>query len=400
MHPREEERIKELSSYFILDTEAEKNFDYLTELASAICGKPIALVSLIDSDRQWFKSKRGLDVSETHRDFAFCSHAILEDGLFEVKDTEEDERFFDNPLVKGEPYIRFYAGEPLVSSRGIPMGTLCVLDDKPGELNQVQRSSLKALASQVVELMELRLKNIQLIDSLENLRKANVEVRLRQEQLMSLAKKHFLNDLASGVIDQLRLPLEELNEEVFQVKNKGHDVTKLEYAVVSIRKTFLYLERIASWEEKKGKEHFDLASILNTLMIISKSLREKKNIQMHNLVHRGTMIKGNRYQVSQVFLHLLKNSVKALENCEYNARSITIRPQMKGDCLEIIFEDSGNGISDQLKPMLFKAFIATENDQPGLGLYLSRTYMLENGGDLELMNDDTTKFLLRFPAAA
>jgi PAS domain S-box-containing protein len=140
----------------LLDTPAEQEFDDITLLASFVCDTPIALISLVDKDRQWFKSRVGLDISETPRDIALCAHAILGDDLFEVPDAAEDKRFTDNPVVTGDLHLRFYAGMPLTTSDNHNVGTLCVIDSKPRRLSESQRAALRALGRQVMRLVELR----------------------------------------------------------------------------------------------------------------------------------------------------------------------------------------------------------------------------------------------------
>jgi two-component system cell cycle sensor histidine kinase/response regulator CckA len=152
----EAERLAALEHYDVLDTQSEPEFDDLTLIAGQICGMPIALISLIDTTRQWFKSRRGVDVPELPREVAFCAHAIHGRGLLEIPDALADVRFHDNPLVTGNPHIRFYAGAPLVTPKGFSLGTLCVIDRVPRRLTPEQRDALAALGRQVVQLLELR----------------------------------------------------------------------------------------------------------------------------------------------------------------------------------------------------------------------------------------------------
>ncbi|MEY3481870.1 MAG: hypothetical protein RIQ71_2645 [Verrucomicrobiota bacterium] len=152
----ESARQRALDDLGLLDTPAEQEFDDITLLASFICDTPIALISLVDKDRQWFKSRVGLEIAETPRDIAFCAHAILDDDIFEVSDAAADERFADNPVVTGEPHLRFYAGVPLKTLDDHNVGTLCVIDRKPRRLSEQQRSALRALGRQIMRLVELR----------------------------------------------------------------------------------------------------------------------------------------------------------------------------------------------------------------------------------------------------
>src|SRR5450755_262703 len=159
----EKERLAALREYQILDTEAEKEFEELTLLASEICQTPISLVTLIDEKRQWFKAGANLPASEISRDIAFCSHAINHpfDPLI-IPDMRADKRFADHPFVTGEPHVVFYTGIPLTNPDGYALGTLCVMDKKPKTLTGDQIRSLQILAKQVIQLLELRKANIML----------------------------------------------------------------------------------------------------------------------------------------------------------------------------------------------------------------------------------------------
>ncbi len=157
--PDEAERLAALRMYDVLDTPAEEPFDDLTELAARICEAPIALISLIDKDRQWFKSRVGLDAAETARDIAFCAHAIHQPDLLIVADATLDERFSDNPLVTKDPHIRFYAGAPLISPEGQALGTLCVIDREPRSMSPDHQRALRVLSRHVMTQLELRRRN-------------------------------------------------------------------------------------------------------------------------------------------------------------------------------------------------------------------------------------------------
>ncbi len=176
-------RLESLRRYQILDTEPEKAFDDLTRLAAHICGTPFALVSLSDTSRQWFKSKVGLNATEVPRDIAFCARAILQSSIFIIPDTLADERFATNPLVTSEPHIRFYAGVPLITSEGHALGTLCVLDRVPRQLQPQQLEALQALSREVMAQLELHRHLVDLVS-------VNTKLKLAQEALQESENKY------------------------------------------------------------------------------------------------------------------------------------------------------------------------------------------------------------------
>ena len=149
-------RLEALRQYQILDTDPGESFNDLTRLAAYICDTPIALITLVDQHRQWFKARVGLRQKETSRDLSFCAYAILQDGPLIVPDATKDERFRDNPFVTSDPLIRFYAGSPLMSPEGFKSGTLCVIDNKPKNLSPKQIAALKILGNQVITQLDLR----------------------------------------------------------------------------------------------------------------------------------------------------------------------------------------------------------------------------------------------------
>lgn len=204
----EEDRIKALKKYAILDTLPEQDYDDITSLASQICQTPIVLITLIDEQRQWFKSNHGLDIRETPREFSFCAHSLARpDELLIVTDSREDERFMNNPLVKEDPHIVFYAGVPLVDINGFALGSLCVIDHKPKQLSPEQLTALRTLAKQVTNLLALRKANEVSRKSEESYRALSAEL---EQQVQQRTK-----DLESA-----NLELGTLNSELIQANER------------------------------------------------------------------------------------------------------------------------------------------------------------------------------------
>jgi two-component system, NtrC family, sensor kinase len=179
-------RLAALNRYAILDSEPEESFDDLVLLAAHICQTPMAMLSLVDDHRQWFKSKYGVQVRETPREISICAHAIQQGDLFIIPDTLKDGRFRENALVTGDPHVRFYAGAPLINEDGYALGTLCVLDREPRELDEPQKEAVRALGRLALRQMELRL-NLQLLKDALNDRTR--EEHARELELKRLEEK-------------------------------------------------------------------------------------------------------------------------------------------------------------------------------------------------------------------
>ncbi|HWI57341.1 MAG TPA: GAF domain-containing protein [Bacillota bacterium] len=166
----ESQRLAALQAYHVLDTGGEQIFDDITRVAACICNVPIAMISLVDQSRQWFKSKVGVEVCETPREVAFCAHAILQLEPLIVRDALQDERFADSTLVTQDPRVRFYAGFPLLTPEGHALGTLCAVDHRPRQLSEPQTQAMEALARQVMALLESRRVSAQLAETLEQMK--------------------------------------------------------------------------------------------------------------------------------------------------------------------------------------------------------------------------------------
>jgi len=227
----EKQRLETLWGYEILDTEPEKTFDDLTFLASYVCQTPVALISLVDADRQWFKSKVGVSVLETSRDIAFCASAILQSDLLIVPDASQDERYADNPLVVADPKIRFYAGAPLITD-GQALGTLCVVDRVPRELRPEQLDALRALGRQVMAQLDLRRSLKRLKQSLKIRDKVEAEKERSLRELQeALAKIRTLEGILPVCLSCKRIQDQAGDWEPFEYYVRKHSEAKVAHKI-------------------------------------------------------------------------------------------------------------------------------------------------------------------------
>ena len=379
----EAKRLDNLNSYNILDTLPEEEFDAITKIASGICDTPIALVTMIDENRQWFKSKHGLETSETPRDIAFCSHSILQpDELFIINDATKDKRFFDNPLTTEDLNVVFYAGAPLNSEEGYSLGTLCVIDSKPKELNQSQKDSLLLLSKQVVRLFELRKKNKELLESNEQIKKLN-------EQLNSFAYR-LTHDLKSP-INGVSFLLDVLHEDHIDLfKN-----TKAEEHIDLISNRIVYMNNLIIdilnyskvTKENMIFEDFNLKNLLVSI-VINIDFEDKIIL---NSEHLNLELNSSKIGILQVFQNLISNSRKF---CDEEKVIIDIRFKEDADNYYFTYVDNGPGIDEQYWNKVFKIFETlsdTDNNNTGIGLTTIKSILERLGGKIQLKNRDDHK---------
>ena len=360
----EAERIAALHEYDLLDSLPDKDYDDITRIAADICGMPISLISLIDKDRQWFKSRVGMEASETPRDVAFCAHAILQpDELFMVSDTTLDDRFADNPLVTGDLNINFYAGVPLVTEGGNALGTLCVIDSKPNDLSKEQKETLKALARQVVAYFELRKQSkilnaqkIQLQQINEDLsRFAYVVAHDIKSPCSSLAMSvNYLKDAYGQHFDEGGMQLLDMMESTSMSAIKMVDGILEHTRVVNSADT--------------DKETFSFGSIYNelsNLLTLPAGFRFEAN-------NTAMELRTSKYALLQVLLNLCTNAIKYYDK---ENGTILITATQNDSQYKFSVQDNGPGIAPANQARIFDLFstLGTKDrfNNKGTGIGLS-----------------------------
>ena len=342
-------RLEALRSYRILDTPSEPAFDDITRIAALICGTPMALVSLVDHDRQWFKSRVGLEAPQTPRTSSICAHAITQDALFVVEDTLEDPRFVRNPLVTGDPHLRFYAGALLKTSDGLPLGTVCVLDTQPRRLSEAQREALTALTRQAMAQLELR----------RTLAYAQEAAHYRG-RLMAIAGHDLKTPLraASYAIERVRRQVEApLAEQLESAKR----------ALVGIDQDFERLATMAAAGDAGAAlrlSEFPIEVVLAPVLETWRRQAEQRGLQLRS-VPCSLRVRSHPTLLATLIGNLVGNAVKYTV-----AGKVLVGCRRRGDQLLLEVLDTGEGMDAQTTREIFNAFRQGDPTSDGLGLGL------------------------------
>ncbi len=386
----EETRLADLQAHRILDTLPEQAYDDITRLAAQICDTPIALVSFVDDNRQWFKSRIGVDFSETSREVAFCAHAIVDqESLFVVPDATIDTRFAANPMVTADPKIRFYAGAPLVTESGHAVGTLCVMDRKPRLLTTDQRRALEALARQVVSQLSLR--------------QALFHIHEQQRQLQEAMQQR--DTVVAAVAHELRTPLTAVVGFIDIVRDSDAGLSpddRREYLSTAARQAgelshiiddLLVAARLEQNTLKVTRVPVNLqAQIAQVLEGVEAP--SDKTIRSATAPVRAW---GDPSRVRQIVRNLITNALR------YGGSEITVSTGHDTEVATVAVQDNGEPIPVGEVDSIFEPYRVSAERKPaaasmGLGLAISRQLAQLMGGDITYDRDESqSTFRLALP---
>lgn|GEM_PF-750657 len=382
----ENERIAALEGHRILDTLPEESYNRIVETAAEVCGTPIAAISLIDHERQWFKARVGLDATETSREISFCGHAVAADEELCVGDALKDERFAHNPLVAGDPKIRFYFGVPVHGGAGLALGTLCVIDRTPRDLDRTQRLVLRHLAREVETELKLRLSARELRRLLD-----------RRSVLSSMAAHD-----AANLMNRTVVHLDDLTE---RLEGEDQEVASQALAsaeqVIRLCRNFVELHReddpptieprilpadLAGWMDALGRRERRRAGIEGIFLAIDYSLERPVRLTDIDVLER-------------IVVNLLDNAYRhSPQGCTVR---LSLRPSPDGGfALEV--EDEGDGVPEEIRESIFHAFFSDRGKSrrgAGLGLAFCRLACEALGGAISVdpSSRGGARFVVRLP---
>ncbi|HVA28592.1 MAG TPA: response regulator, partial [Candidatus Baltobacteraceae bacterium] len=354
----------------------EDAFDDITAIASYICQTPISLISLIDAERQWFKANVGLNAAETSRDIAFCDIAIQQPDILVVEDASKDPRFKNNPLVKGDPNIRFYAGAPLFTDDGHGLGSLCVIDRKPRKLSKDQLDALRRLANQVMKLFELR----------RALRAASRLESIKSQFFANMS--HEIRTPLNGVIGMAELlmqtPLDPEQHRFAEVLRSSSD------ALLTIVNDILDFSKLEAGKLELAPHAFNLERTIDTTIDLFASIAQSKNVEVATFIAPSVPVHviGDEMRIRQALTNLVGNAVKFTDVGDVTIDVSVAEATPTNALIKFSVSDTGPGVPISAQPHLFTSFAqaaastARRHGGTGLGLAITKQLVELMGGTI------------------
>lgn len=390
----EKERMELIHQLAILDTEAEEVYDGITLIASQICKTPLSTITIIDHHRQWFKSIVGGNGRENPRIYSFCAHAILDNKILEVPDSQKDERFRDNPLVIGDPFVRYYAGAPLELKDGLRVGTLCVIDHKPNKLTEEQLKALHFLSLQVTKLLELRLR----IKEIEVLRENDANI-------VNMLTHELRNPLTS-INGYLSLTTQ--NKAMFHDSNYDSIIEKCLKNVHRMLGTVNEFLNYAHWKDgfwSINKTKNNLNACIQESTVLTKGYLEKCGVTTElNLDEQLPEVSFDYVSILSVLENLISNAAKYSPE----GSKILIRSKVVDKNLKVSVQDFGKGIPEKERCKVFQPFGLHDQKNrsgiksSGLGLSVVKKIIDKHGGEInyDSVENQGTTFNFTLPLDA
>lgn len=382
----EAERMELVRQLHILDTASEEVYDGITYIASLICNTPVSTITIIDHNRQWFKSIVGGNGKENPRIYSFCAHAILGSEILEVPDSQKDDRFKDNPLVTDDPFVRFYAGAPLELKDGLRVGTLCVIDHKPNKLTDEQLKVLRYLSLQVTKLLALRLK-------------------IKEVELLRENDANIVNMLTH----ELRNPLTSISGFLSMIgQGKGEHDTLIERCLKNVDRMLRIVNEFLNYSHWKDgiwdlqKKKNDINDCIREGAVLAKGYVEKCKATIE--LQLDEKIPKFDFDYSSI-LNVLENLISNAAKYSPEGGKIVLSSEIQGNAAKICVQDFGSGILEKDREKIFKPFALYSQKNragikgSGLGLSVAKKVVDKHGGDLnfETIENKGTTFYFTLP---